>query len=202
VRSRTTVWLKVATHVAALVPLALSGWAFWRDRLGADPIGLLTRRTGRWAIAFLLLSLLPTFVRTLTGFRGLLPVRRTLGLYAFFYAGLHFLIFVGLDYQFDGRLIWQAIREGRRVIAGLVAGLILVPLALTSTRGWIRRLGKNWKWLHRLVYLAAILAVLHYAWSFKELRVAPLAAGAVLLLLLAARLPPVARALARGQRPE
>ena len=198
-RSRTTLWLKVATHVAALTPLAVMGWAYWQDQLGADPIGLLTRRTGRWAIVFLLLSLLPTFLRMLTGFRGLLPVRRALGLYGFLYAGLHFLVFVGLDYQFDVPLIWGGVREDRRVIAGLVAGFILVPLALTSTRGWIKRLGKNWKRLHRLVYLAALLAVLHYAWTFKELRVAPVVAGAVLLLLLAVRLPPVARLLARGR---
>jgi sulfoxide reductase heme-binding subunit YedZ len=198
-RSRRTLWLKIVTHVAALAPLALLAWDTWRDGLGADPIGELTRRSGRAAIVLLLLSLMPTVVRTLTGFRGLLRLRRALGLYAFLYAALHFLVFAGLDYGFDVELIWQAIREGRRVVAGLVAGIILLPLALTSTNRCLARLGANWKRLHRLVYLAAVLAVLHYAWSFKELRAAPVLAGMTLLLLLVLRLPPVGRALARAR---
>ncbi len=192
-RSGTTLWLQIVAHVSALTPLAILAWDFWQDRLGADPVGEMTRRSGRYAIVFLLLSLAPTTIRTLTGFGGLLRVRRALGLYALMYAVLHFLTFAGLDYGFDLGLIWQAIREGRRVIVGLVAMAILVPLAVTSTNGWARRLGKNWKRLHRLVYLAAVLAVMHYAWSFKELRSAPVLAGAVLLLLLVARIPPVIR---------
>jgi len=196
-RSRRTQWLKTVTHVAALTPLILLAWGYWRDSLGADPISVLTRRTGRAAIILLLLSLTPTVVRTLSGFRGLLPLRRALGLYAFLYAALHFLVFTGLDYGFDVQFIWQAIREGRRVLAGLVSGLLLIPLALTSTNRSIERLGANWKRLHRLAYLASLLAVLHYVWTFKELRVAPLLAGGLLLLLFALRLPPMAQALAR-----
>lgn len=201
--SRLGLWLKIVVHTAALAPLALLLWAFLDQQLGPDPVGELTRRTGRCAVLWLLLSLLPTVVRILTGFAGLQPLRRTLGLYAFLYAALHFLVFAGLDYGFKTDQVAQAIRQGRREMVGLVALVILTLLAITSTRGWASRLGKNWKRLHRMAYLAALLAVLHYAWSSKELRTAPIVAGAALLLLLTARLPPLARFLAaRRRRPE
>jgi sulfoxide reductase heme-binding subunit YedZ len=193
-------WLKALAHAAALVLVALLAYRYWRGQLGPDPIGELTRLSGRYAIVFLLLSLVPTVVRTLTGYRGLRPLRRELGLYGFKFALLHFLIFAGLDYGFDPGLIWLEIREGRRVIVGLVAGIILFALSVTSHQAVVRRLGKTWKRLHRLVYLAAVLAVLHYVWSFKELRAAPILAAASLLLLLVARIPPVARFLSRGRR--
>jgi sulfoxide reductase heme-binding subunit YedZ len=121
-------------------------------------------------------------------------------LYAFLYAGLHFLLFAGLDYGFKFDLILQAMLEGRRIPAGAGAFALLIPLAITSTTGWVKRLGRNWRRLHRLVYLAAGLAVLHYVWTFKELRPAPVVAGAVLLLLLVVRLPPVAHALSSRRR--
>jgi sulfoxide reductase heme-binding subunit YedZ len=124
-------------------------------------------------------------------------VRRSLGLYAFFYACLHLLTFVGLDYGFDARLIWDAVVEKRFVLVGFSAFLLLLPLAITSTRGWQRRLGRRWTRLHRLVYLAAPLAVVHFVWLVKSDIRRPLLFAAIVAALLALRLPPVRRAIAR-----
>jgi sulfoxide reductase heme-binding subunit YedZ len=126
-------------------------------------------------------------------------LRRPLGLYAFMYAGLHFLIFVGLDYGFDLDLIGQAILNQRYVLVGFAAGLLLLLLAITSTRGWQKRLGKNWKRLHRLAYLAAILAIVHFMWLVKDIR-EPLRYGAVVALLLIVRIPVIRRALNNVRR--
>ena len=189
--------LRIVTHVVGLIPLCVLVWAILADRLGPDPIGAATRRTGRYALVFLGVSLLPTVIRLAFGFSGVLRVRRALGLYAFMYAALHLLIFVGWDYGFDLALIALVIRDDRRVLLGLASLSILTVMAVTSTNGWARRLGKNWRRLHRLVYLASALAVIHYIWVFKELRVIPVLAGAVLVLLLVARTPPVARFLSR-----
>jgi sulfoxide reductase heme-binding subunit YedZ len=189
VRSRHVRWLRVTTHFGALMPLAVLMWMLWKGRLGPDPIGEAIRRTGRYALVFLILSLVPTAVRTITGYGGLLRVRRALGLYAFLYTVLHALAFAGLDYGFDFELILQAIGEGRREIVGLAALAILTALALTSIPGLMRRLGRYWKPLHRLVYLAGGLVVLHYVWNYKEFRAWPTLAGVALVLLLAARVP-------------
>jgi sulfoxide reductase heme-binding subunit YedZ len=196
-RSRKALWFKLVVHVAALVPLATLALGYWQGWLGPDPTGEVIRRTGQYAIVFLILSLVPTAVRLIAGCGTLLRVRRILGLYAFAYAGLHFLAFAWLDYGFDLPFLLPALVDGRRTLVGLAALIMLLPLAITSTTGWIKRLGKNWQRLHRLTYLASMLAVLHYAWSFKELRVAPVVAGALLLLLLAVRVPPVAGLLER-----
>lgn len=198
--SRRVNWLKGVVHGAALIPLIALGWKYWQGQLGPDPVGEAVRRSGRYALILLLLSLVPTALRLVTGYRGALRVRRALGLYSFMYASLHFLVFAGLDYGFEFDLILQAMFEGRRIPVGAAALALLIPLAITSTTGWIKRLGKNWRRLHRLVYLAAGLAVLHYVWTFKELRAAPIVAGAALLVLLVARIPPVARALDNRQR--
>ena len=198
--SRRLFWLQSIPHVAALALLVGLAWAFWQDRLGLDPVGELTRRTGRYALVFLLLSLVPTVVAAVSGFKEVLRIRRAFGLYGFLYAGLHLLIFALADYGLNLGQIARAIGEGPRVLAGLAALLILLPLALTSTTGWARRLGKHWKRLHRLAYLAAGLAVLHYALNYKELRAAPVVAGAALLLLLVLRLPPLNQALAQWRR--
>jgi sulfoxide reductase heme-binding subunit YedZ len=200
VRTRRAKWLQVATHIGALTPLAVLIWLFWQDRLGPVPITEVIRRTGRYALILLILSLVPTVVMTITGYRELVPVRRWLGLYTFFYAALHFLAFAGLDYRFDGKLITQALLEGRREFVGLVALTILGLLALTSIRGLMVRLGKAWKRLHRLVYLAGALVVLHYVWTYKELRRWPVLAGVALMVLLIARLPPIAERLRRLRR--
>ena len=202
-RSRRVRWLKAVTHIGGLLPLAVLIWLYWQNRLGPVPIAAVIRRTGRYGLAFLILSLVPTVVRTVTGYSELLSVRRWLGLYAFLYAALHFLAFAGLDYGFSFGLIAQAIGEGRREIAGGVALLILGVLAVTSIRSLMVRLGKTWKRLHRGAYLAAALVVLHYLWNYKELRAWPILSGIALLLLLAARLPPIADRLRRlrGARP-
>jgi sulfoxide reductase heme-binding subunit YedZ len=189
--------LKITTHIAALAPLAMLVWAFRQGQLGADPVGEAIRRTGRYAIAFILISLLPTAVRIVSGYRGLLPVRRALGLYAFGYAALHFAAFARFDYGLDVQLIWQAIRQGPREIVGLVALGLLLPLAITSTDGWIRRLGPWWRRLHRLVYVAGILAVWHHVWAAKELRAVPILTGVVLGILLVLRLSPIRQLLSR-----
>ncbi len=199
-RGRDAGWLLIGTHVTALAPLAALTWMYWQDQLGPAPVAAVIRLLGRYALALLLLSLVPTVIRTVAGFEQVVKVRRTLGLYAFAYAALHFLAFAGLDYRFDVRLVARVIVESRREMAGLGALVILGLLALTSTAGWMKRLGRNWKRLHRLVYVAASLVVAHYVWNYKVLRTWPAAAGVTLGLLLAARLPPVERLLGRWRR--
>lgn len=181
-------WLRWATHIVSLVPLAALLWTAWRGQLGPDPIGEATRRVGRYAITWLLLSLAPTAINALTGWGELVRVRRALGLYAFFYAALHLGIYIGVDYAFDWPLLIESVRRSPFILAGVGAFILLAPLAITSTNGWRRRLGRNWKRLHRLVYPAGALVVWHYAWNYKELRAQPLIAAAALAALLLVRL--------------
>ena len=184
-----------AVHVGSWIPVALISWDYFRDNLTANPIQDVTFRTGKAALVLLVLSLAATPANTLLGFKPAFKVRRALGLYAFMYVVLHFFIFVGLDYGFDLGLIIEDIGDKRYALVGLAAGLLLLPLAITSTRGWMSRLGKNWRRLHRLVYLAAILAVIHYLWLVKADIREPLDYGAAVLLLLLARLSPVRKGL-------
>jgi methionine sulfoxide reductase heme-binding subunit len=186
-------WLLLVTHVGALLPLALLVGGYFTNQLGVNPIQEITFRTGKFALVLLVLSLACTPVNTVFGFKRVLPLRRPLGLYAFLYVCLHLLTFVGLDYGFAPGLIRQEIVEKRYILVGFAAFLLLLPLAVTSTRGWMRRLGKNWKRLHRLVYAAALLAVLHYVWVVKSDIREPLIYGGVILLLLLLRLPQVRR---------
>lgn len=189
---------QVALHVGALLPLAVLIWDATHDRLSVNPIQDITFRTGRPALALLILSLACTPLYRIRGFKWALRFRRPLGVYAFVYASLHFLTFVGLDYGFDPALLKEAIFEKRYALVGFAAFMLLLPLAITSTQGWMRRLGKRWTRLHKLVYLAAPLAVLHFIWLVKaDIRVPLLYAG-VLLFLLAVRVPAVRRAL-RGK---
>jgi sulfoxide reductase heme-binding subunit YedZ len=192
-------WLQVLTHVGALIPLALLVWGYTQNQLTANPIREITLRTGRVALVLLLLSLACTPATILFRFKPALKLRRPLGLYAFLYAGLHLLTFVGLDYGFDFSLIVPEVRQKRFVQVGMLAFLLLLPLAITSTRGWIKRLGKNWKRLHRLVYLAAVAVVIHFVWLAKGDIRRPLRYGAVLALLLLIRVPPISRIL-RGRK--
>ncbi len=184
-----TNWLKIITHIAALTPLAILIWDFYHDQLTFNPIQEATFRTGKYALVLLVLSLAVTPLNTVFGWRQVVPLRKWLGLYAFMYAAIHFLIFVWLDYGLDLQLLQEAIFEKRYALVGFAAFLILLPLALTSTKGWMRRLGKKWKRLHRLVYLAGLLAVIHFVWLVKSDIREPLVYGAIVGVLLLLRLP-------------
>ena len=192
--------LRLAVHVAGLTPLLLMIWDGYHGNLTAEPFQELAFRTGKFGLIFLVASLAVTPLMTVFGWRKLQPHRRTLGLYCFMYAVIHFCIFlVGYGYvgdSFDWASIKQTLFEKRYAFVGLAAFLILLPVALTSTKGWQKRLGRNWTKLHRLVYVAAVLVVIHFLWLVKADRREPAAWGVVIAMLLVARLPAVRRKLA------
>jgi sulfoxide reductase heme-binding subunit YedZ len=188
--------LQVAIHVGAAFPLVRVLFDLITGGLGPNPVQSLEQRTGRAAITLLLLSLACTPLNTLFGWRELLLRRRALGLYAFLYACLHVLIFLDVDYGLNWRLILDAVFEKRFILVGAVSFLLLIPLAVTSFDVWVKRLRKNWKRLHRLVYLIAPLAILHFGWARKGdfLRLQgdvlqPVVYGTIVIFLLALRLP-------------
>ncbi|MFB0537015.1 MAG: sulfite oxidase heme-binding subunit YedZ [Anaerolineae bacterium] len=191
-------WLQILAHVGALWPLAWLLWDYWQGLFIIDPVQEITTRTGKTALILLILSLACTPMNTIFGFKQVLRVRRPLGLYAFMYAGLHFLTFLGLDYGFDLDLIRQDVLDQRYVLVGFAAGLLLLPLAITSTKGWQKRLGRNWKRLHWLVYLAGILAIVHFMWLVKDIR-EPLRYGVVVAMLLVMRIPAIKRAVSNAR---
>jgi sulfoxide reductase heme-binding subunit YedZ len=192
-------WTHVV-HPAALTPLALLIWDALSGGLTVNPIQDLTQRTGYTAVILLILSLGCTPLSTVTGWKRMIALRRPLGLYGFLYAILHMLIFVALDFGLNLTLIIQEIAEKRYILVGTLALLILALLALTSTKGWQRRLGRNWKRLHRMAYLAAPLALVHYAWAQKSDIRQPLLLGAAVALLLVLRLPPLRRRIEAWRR--
>jgi sulfoxide reductase heme-binding subunit YedZ len=185
-------WLRIVVHIGSLLPLAWLVWAYTQNLFLVDPVREITTFTGKTAIILLLSSLACTPINTMFGYTPVLRVRRALGLYAFLYASLHFLTFVGLDYAFDFELLGEAIFDQRYVVVGFFAGLILLALALTSTKGWQIRLRKNWKRLHRLVYLAGILVAVHYMWLSKDIS-EPLPYVIIIALMLVLRIPGIRR---------
>jgi sulfoxide reductase heme-binding subunit YedZ len=184
-------WVGPIVHIGSLLPLALLILDGLTGSLTVNPIQDLTLRTGKAALVLLVLSLACTPLSLFFGWKWVLRQRKPLGLYAFLYVGLHLLVFAVLDFNLDLALIGQAVVEKRYVLVGFASFVLLVPLAITSTKGWMRRLGQNWKRLHRLVYPAAGLAVLHYIWLVKSDIREPLLYGAALVLLLLVRLPAV-----------
>jgi sulfoxide reductase heme-binding subunit YedZ len=184
-------WIHAGVGIAVSLPAASLAIAFLRDALGPDPIEELTHETGAWALRFLLASLAVTPARRLMGVPALAPYRRTLGLAAFGYACLHVSTYVALDWFFDWAEIWEDVAERPYVTAGFAAFLALVPLAVTSTRAAMRRLGgRRWRRLHQLVYPAAGLAVVHFLWLVKkDLREPAIYAGVLAVLLLARAVP-------------
>lgn len=158
------------------------------DGLGANPIEFITRSTGTWTLVGLMLTLSITPLRRLSGRADLIRYRRMLGLFSFFYACLHFVTYIWLDQFFDPAAIARDIVKRPFVTVGFAAFVLLVPLAATSTHAMMRRLGRRWQLLHRLVYVIALLGVIHYLWLVKKDMTAPLIYGGVLLLLLAIRM--------------
>ena len=181
-------WIKPALVIACLIPLAQLAYGFYTDDLTANPIEYITRFTGSWALIILITSLAVTPLRKVFGWNSLIRYRRMLGLFAFFYAVLHFLTYMVLDHFFDFQAIAKDIFKRPYVTAGFTAFLLMIPLALTSTAAMIRRLGKRWQQLHRVVYVAAAAGVLHFYWLVKSDIRRPVQYGAVLALLLGVRL--------------
>jgi sulfoxide reductase heme-binding subunit YedZ len=179
---------KPAVSLACLIPFGQLLYNGYHGDLGANPIETITRFTGSWALIFLLVTLSATPLRKITGWNELIKFRRMLGLYAFFYALLHFSTFLVLDHFFDFQRIVQDVIKRPYVTAGFTAFVLMIPLAVTSTAAMIRRLGKRWQQLHRLVYVVAIAGVIHFYWLVKSDISRPVQYGAVLALLLGYRL--------------
>lgn len=181
-------YLKPLIFVIALAPLGGLMYAALSGGLGVNPIETVTRSLGDWALRFLLITLAITPLRRLTGWRWPIRQRRMLGLYAFFYATLHLASYIVLDQFFYWPEIWRDIIKRPYISVGMASFLLLIPLAVTSTGGMMRRLGKNWQRLHRLVYPIAIGGVLHYYMLVKADTREPLIYAALLTLLLLVRL--------------
>jgi sulfoxide reductase heme-binding subunit YedZ len=190
-------WLRIVVHVGGWMPLVMLIADAALGQLGAEPIRAAILRTGKAALVQLVLSLACTPLNTLFGFKAALQVRRALGLYAFMYAAIHFTLFVGVDYGFNWALLKDALLSKRYTLVGMGAGTLLLVLAATSFKYWKKRLGKGWKRLHRLVYLATLLAAVHFIWLVKPGVAEPYywLAGIGGLLLL--RLPVVRRGVTR-----
>jgi len=181
-------WIKVGIFIACLIPLGVLGWDGYTQNLGANPIEKITHTTGDWTLRLLLVTLSVTPLRKLLGVPALIKFRRMPGLFAFFYACLHFTTYIWLDKFFNLHEMLVDVAKRKFITLGFTAFVLLIPLALTSTGGWIRRLGgKRWQSLHRLIYVSAIAGVIHYLWLVKADIRKPLEYGAILALLLGYR---------------
>jgi len=198
--TRKITWLQIVIHILGWLPLAWIVFDYFSNRLSINPIQDIEQRLGDIAAYFLIASLVCTTINTLTGWREPIKRRRALGLYCFMYACLHVLTFIGVDYGFNWQLIGGIVLQKLYAIVGVATFILLLPLAVTSSRWWMKKLGRNWHNLHRLVYLAAVLDILHFAWAKKGnlfslsgdvLR--PFILGVFLLFLLVVRIPPLRR---------
>ena len=181
-------WFKVFIFFACLGPLARLGLKALSGNLGANPIEVITHSTGDWTLIFLLITLAVTPLRKLTGQLWLIRFRRMFGLFAFFYVVLHFLTYIWLDKFFDLHEMLADIAKRKFITVGFAGFLMLIPLAITSTKGWIRRMGgRRWNLLHRLIYFSAIAGVIHYWWLVKADISKPFQYALVLALLLGYR---------------
>lgn len=181
----------MAKPLAFLLCLSPALWFTVRGfqgKLGPNPVEAVTHATGDWTIWFLLLTLAVTPLRRLLKRPALIRFRRMLGLFSFFYGSLHFITWAWLDKFFDAREMWDDVIGRRFIFAGITAFVLMIPLAITSTSGWIHRLGgRNWQLLHRLIYISAIAGVVHYLWLVKSDIREPLVYGAILAVLLGIR---------------
>jgi sulfoxide reductase heme-binding subunit YedZ len=183
-------WTKVLVFALALIPLANLLWRYYKLDLTANPIEYITHRTGDWTLRFILITLAITPLRVLLQQPQLMRFRRMLGLFAFFYGTLHLATWIWLDKAFELTEMWEDVVKRRFITVGMAGFLAMVPLAVTSTAGWVRRMGyKRWELLHRLIYFSAAAGVFHYYWLVKSDIREPLLYGAILTGLLFYRLP-------------
>jgi sulfoxide reductase heme-binding subunit YedZ len=197
---RTPLWQFMLVHALAIAPLALTAYEYVTDTL---PIVLdrhLIIRFGAVGLAFLVASFSITPISILFGKINLIPLRRWLGVYGFCYLVLHFLVYAWLSNEFDWALIWRDIGERRAMSVGLLALALLAPLALTSTNGWQKRLGKRWKLLHRLVYVAVPLSILHYFWLERDIQDWVWVYAVYGIVLFIVRLPAIRQAISRWRQ--
>ncbi len=185
---------RIVVWVLALVPLALLAQRFYESRLTANPIEFIERYLGLWSLRLLMITLAVTPLRLLTGWSGPLKMRRTLGLWTFVYVCLHFSVYIVFDLNIfhpgiAARQLAEDLVKRLYITVGFTAWLLLIPLAITSTDVWQRRLKRNWKKLHQLIYVIATLGVLHFIWLVKKDESEPLTYAAILLVLLAWRWP-------------
>lgn len=182
-------WLRIAVFLACLGPLARLVWLYRQNELGANPIEFITLSTGTWTLVFLLSTLSITPLRRLTGQAWLISFRRMLGLFAFFYGCLHLTIFVWLDKFFDWQDMIDDVTKRSFITFGAAALTLMIPLALTSTNAWVRRLGgKRWQAVHRLIYASGILGCVHFWWKVKADHTEPGIYAGILTVLLGYRL--------------
>jgi sulfoxide reductase heme-binding subunit YedZ len=182
-------WSRVVVFLLCAQPAARIAWRFYQGNVTANPVEFLQHSTGDWTLRFLLITLAITPLRKLMNLPDLIRFRRMLGLFAFFYVCLHFLTYIGPDQAFDLGGMWKDVAKRPFITVGFLGFVLLIPLALTSTKGWIRRLGgKHWQALHRLIYLSALCGVVHYYWLVKSDHRLPLLYGAILAILLLYRL--------------
>lgn len=183
--------LHLLVHIGSAIPLLVGLWDFWQRNLGANPILEITHRTGKTAILLLILSLAVSPLRQLLKWNQINKLRRPLGLWAAFYAGVHFSIYVVLDYGFQWKALLANSLTNKFILLGFTTGLILLLLSITSLTFFLKKMGKNWKKLHRFVYAAGILAALHFILAVKPGVLRPWPYVLVMALLLLFRLPPV-----------
>ena len=182
-------WTKVPVFIICLAPLGALADRALHGRLGANPVEFLQHATGLWTLRFLIITLTITPLRKLLKLPELIRFRRMLGLFAFFYVCLHFLTYIGPDQSFDLAAIWKDVAKRRFITVGFLGFVLLIPMAITSTAGWIRRLGgKRWQMLHRSIYITAICGVIHYYWLVKSDVRDPLFYAALVSILLLWRL--------------
>ena len=181
----TSKWTKVVVFLACLAPAVWLVWRGFHNDLTADAVQFITHTTGDWTIRFIVITLAITPLRKLLRIPQLIRFRRMLGLFAFFYGCLHFATWIGIDKQFAWAEMWKDVAKRKFITVGFTGFVLMIPLAITSTAGWIRRLGgKRWQLLHRAIYVTALAAVVHYYWLVKSDVRKPLMYAAIVAILL------------------
>jgi sulfoxide reductase heme-binding subunit YedZ len=193
---------KAGVFALALLPAAWIAWQFAHDRLGVNPVRELEIQTGLWTLRLLAVTLMLTPARRLFGWNWLVKYRRMLGLFTFFYACVHLSMWAGVDWFFAWGDMWEEIVKHKYILIGMLTWLVMLPLAITSTKGWVRRLGKRWTRLHRLVYVAAVTGTIHYLWAVKKDTFFPAVYFVVFALLLGYRVISARQKSSRARPPE